>query len=149
MIKLNEEQKLKLEERLHNQQRLSPSLFGDNYDLYDFDEESYKFFIDNVESIGELIRGLDSISPFADDALAIAKKMTREDFDKFKRHLNLRPRWEGSVVLKRTEIDKMPEKYLPIILPKLFCDVDYSLKEKYGISLGTYLIQTIRAQNEN
>ena len=145
-MKLTQEQISRLEEKLGKQWTLSPLLFGDNYDLHDFDGEAYIFFIDNVESHGGLIEGLDSLSPFADDALAVAKRMTQGDFDEFKKYLRLKPRWKGSLVLKRTEIGEMPGKYIPLILPQLFLEADCSLIKDYGISLGTYLIKTIRAQ---
>jgi len=79
---------------------LPPDLFGVMHDeerhdtnaMIDFEMRDYVFFIDHAQSLSDLVKGLVILSPFADDALAIAESMSEADFEEFKQALLLERR---------------------------------------------------------
>ncbi len=104
-------------------------------ELFDFREEDYAFFLDNVRLLADLIRGLRALSPFADDALDVAESMTESDFVDFKL----------AIAYERAQAEKqgsrMPEQFLSLTIPLQFL-LASSVAEKYQVDLGVALLQT-------
>ncbi len=116
---------------------LSGRLFGHNmatYGIVDFEMSDYCYFLDNVKSLDDLIVGLVELSPFANDALNIAQKMSPIDFSVFKLAL---PR-------ERMAVDGaprcMPEKFVALLLPSLFLEALF-ISSKARVSLGITLLR--------
>ena len=106
-------------------------------EIHSLDEMSqYVHFIDNIRSRNELIRGFKALSPFADDALAVAKGMTEQDFWSFKLALPSERRGEGG---------KMPECFGTLLLPDRFLGA-ISLAEKAATPLGTALVRILETE---
>ena len=131
---------------------VSRDLFGDDpgSDIHDFQSDSYKYFLDNVKSLTDLVEGLRQLSPFADDALAVAEKMNEKDFTKFKQALSgerraLSDSHEEQLPLflklePLTLAPKMPRKYFALLIPKQFIIAELAA-EKFNVCLGVALIQ--------
>lgn len=113
---------------------LSEELFGDvGCDINDFQIDNYTYFLDNVKSCENLIRGLRQLSPLADDALLIAESMSEREFHKFKRVL---------VKERCGEYSNAPKKFRVIIIPKRFTPA-IPLVDKCQVPLGAVLIKLI------
>ncbi len=111
---------------------LSKELFGDaGCDINDFQIDNYTYFLDNVASCEDLVRGLRQLSPLADDALLIAGGMSEREFRRFKRALAKERRGEYSNAPKKFRVIIMPERFTPAIL----------LADKFQVPLGTALIK--------
>lgn len=116
--------------------RLDPKLFGDiGADIYDFEETNWKFFLDNVGSLEDLLKGLHQLTPWVDDALGIAEHMNVQDFRKFKKAL----------AKERLGEKRMPRKYHALIIPEKFI-LGSILAEKFEVSLGTAMVQLTEPQ---
>ena len=141
-MKITQEQRLKLEEKLDNEWILPMHLFGVLgdvcVDIHDFEEYNYVHFIDNVGSLTELREGLQHLSPLADEALTVAANMDDEEFYRFKTDLKH----------EREGYSEMPEKYLPLVIPPKFI-LATLLADKYQVSLGLVLIRTIEVEPES
>lgn len=130
---------------------VSQDLFGNDSgsDIHDFQLDGYKYFLDNVKSLTDLVEGLRQLSPFADDALAVAEKMSEKDFRKFKRALPGERRalpglYEEQLSLySKLEPPKMPRKYFAILVPKQFI-ISGFVAEEFEICLGVALIQIMK-----
>jgi len=132
-----QEQKSKLEEKLCEGWSLPTELFGDmGADIYNFEVDNYTFFLDNVKSLNQLVEGLQNLSPLADDALSIAKKMKEQDFLIFKKVLQYERKMEDS---------RLPNKYLSLVIPQKFILAN-SLAEEYKVPLGAALIRVIELE---
>jgi len=108
-------------------------------DIHNFDEMSqYVYFLDTAGSQEELIEGLTELSPFADDALAVAQGMTNLDFAIFKLALLFERRGEGN---------KMPKQFASILLPDRFVPA-ILLAEKARTPLGTALVRILEVELE-
>jgi hypothetical protein len=130
--------RMTLEERwrkeLEDCERWVPSsnLFGDTgSDIRDFEIYNWLYFLDNVNSLEDLLEGLYQLSPLADDALEVAEQMSKQDFRKFKKALAKEREGEN-----RTE----PRKYQPLLIPKRFT-LGALVAEKFEVSLGMAVIQ--------
>jgi len=120
---------------------LSYDLFGDfGIDIYDFNMNDYNFFLDNVSSLEDLLKGLEQLSPLADDALEIAKQMANPDFYKFKKALQ----YERQHYKRQEKVSKMPSRYYALLIPNWFV---YALPiaDKCKIPLGGALIRCIES----
>ncbi len=134
---ITQEQKSKLEERLYEEWVLPTELFGDmGVDIYNFEVDNYTFFLDNVKSLNQLVEGLQNLSPLADDALSIAKKMKEQDFLIFKKVLQYERKMEDS---------RLPNKYLSLVIPQKFILAN-PLAEEYKVPLGAALIRMIELE---
>jgi len=119
---------------------LSGNLFGDvGVDIWDFEIDNYIYFLDNIRSLEDLLRGLHELSPFADDALEVAKGMNAQNFYEFKLTLAYERRQEDS---------KMPEKYYALVLPKWFSPYALLLAEKAIVPLGATLIRLLDSEDD-
>ena len=92
-----------------------------------------EYFLDNVLSREDLIEGLALLSPFADDALDIAKVMSSRDFAVFKLAL---PK-ERRAALGEIQ-SAMPQKFFNLLVPDEFMFPSMRSKE-FGVSLGVML----------
>jgi hypothetical protein len=106
---------------------------GDVLYFVDFETENYTYFLDNVLSREDLIEGLALLSPFADDALDIAKVMSSRDFAVFKLAL---PK-ERRAALGEIQ-SAMPQKFFNLLVPDEFMFPSMRSKE-FGVSLGVML----------
>ncbi len=97
------------------------------------DMSQYVRFLDSVTTREELVEGLRELSPFADDALAAAERMTPEEFSDFKMRLSLERKGEDS---------EMPLAFTPILLPDRFLPA-ISLAQKAAAPLGTTLVRLL------
>jgi|SRR3990170_8215937 len=134
------EQKAKLLEKLTREDNwhfLPRELFGEPLFLYDLEPKHYNYFLDNVETIYKLREGLHLLSPLADDALAIAEKMSGEDFSVFKLALAYERKREDS---------RMPREYLSLLAPPTFIPAILAA-DKFQVSLGTSLIQLMMLED--
>src|SRR3989344_5948621 len=130
---------------------VSRDLFGDDAwsDIHDFQSDSYKYFLDNVKSFTDLVEGLRQLSQFADDALAVAEKMSEKDFRKFKRALPgerraLSDSYEEQLQLyQKLEPPKIPRKYFALLIPKQFITAGF-VADKFEVCLGAALIQIMK-----
>jgi len=123
-----------------NEWFLSKDLFGNNMiDVYDFEPANYNYFLDRVTSLADLIKGLQELSPLADDALSAAEKMNERDFQLFK----------ASLTKERThEIGSaFPKRFYPLIMPKKFISATI-IAEKYEVCLGVALIQLAKIEQQ-
>ena len=129
----------KLEQRLTGAEddpglTTSRDLFGYfGADIYDFEIYNYNYFLDNARSLDHLLDGLRQLSPFADDALALAEHMGDLDFCDFKLALAYE-RHHGD--------SKMPDRYLPLVIPKWFIP-GVLLAEACLVPLGAALVRLI------
>lgn len=132
----------KLEDVENNGWHISGELFGDTgaAHMFDFLNENYCYFLDNVDSNENLIRGLEEISPFADDALAVAQEFTLSDFKRFKDALATERRLEA------TDVSNFPDDWLAILLPARFI-LATMLAENENVPLGTALIRIAEVEN--
>lgn len=116
--------------------KLDWKLFGTS-EIYGLDEMSqYVSFLDKVNPLEDLVRGLAELSPFADDALVVAKSMTEGDFCTFKLALPFERRGDES---------KMPERFGSILLPDRFIPAIF-LSEKAGAPLGATLVRILEVE---
>lgn len=138
------EEKTKLMRRLDENNFswcLSTNLFGDTgCDIYDFEIYNYTYFLDNVRSIEDLLEGLKQLSPFVDDALAVAERMSYQDFVDFKLALAYEHR-----LAKENGNSKMPKKYMPLVVPKWFIPALH-IAEKFEAPLGIALIRLVECE---
>ncbi len=117
---------------------LSRELFGDiGADFHDFEIENYIYFLDNVSSLEDLGRGLKELSPFADDALSVAEKMTEKDFKLFKLKLKSErtQQYESSV----------PNKFINLLIPSRFLQASFIAKS-FNVCLGVMLIRIAQTE---
>jgi len=138
-MKVTQEQKSKLEKKLNGYWwGLPKELFsGDGgVDMNDFELCNYRFFLNNVKSVNQLLEGLQHLSPLADDALAVAEKMKEQDFLSFKKVLQYERKMKDS---------KLPNEYTPLVIPQRFIQAGL-LSEKFGVSLGTALIRMMESE---
>jgi hypothetical protein len=120
------------------------SLFGkfiSEYCLYsvlmtDFEMDHYVYFLDHVTTREELVKGLEELSPFADDALLIADWMNDQEFLEFSEIL---PLYRESVRSGREDVS-MPEKYDALLLPELLLHA-LRVAPEASVSLGVALIR--------
>lgn len=121
---------------------LSSRLFGDDRwgDIHDFEFSSYIYFLDQAKSVNDLIEGLRELSPFADDALAVAEHMSEQDFIDFKLALI-----KERQAVKQEELEScMPRRFGPLVLPKRILDVQLrGIPEKFRVPLGTALVRVL------
>ena len=115
--------------------KVSSDLFGDvGCDIHDFEPYNYTYFLDNVKSIEDLLKGLCQLSPLADDALKVAERMNQQDFYEFKSALAYERRQEDS---------RLPNKYDALVIPKWFIPA-ISIADKCKMPLGAALIRVIK-----
>jgi hypothetical protein len=134
---------------------LSGELFGGRgCDIFDFEIESYVHFIDNVTSLGELRRGLQELSPLADDALAVALLMDNVRFATFKISLiaeRIKAQIPSPLMVLDTEkmdTEKMPEQFYPILIPQSFIK-GVMIADNFGVPLGAALVRIEEVEGEN
>ena len=126
------------EEEFLSLRTLPKELFGDaGCDINDFQIDNYTYFLDNVKSCEDLIRGLRQLSPLADDALLVAEDMSEREFHKFKHVLAKERRGEYSNAPKKFRVIMMPSLFTPAIL----------LADKFQVPLGTALIKLIERES--
>ncbi len=117
----------------------SKELFGDvGADINDFQLFNYTYFLDNVRSLQDLLKGLEELSPFADDALDVARSMTERDFCDFKLAL-AHERWQGE--------SRMPERFFHLLIPDKFI-AGQPIAEKFEAPLGAVLIRIMEIEAE-
>jgi len=126
------DKKEKLQEKLESYWRLSDRLFGYvGADMYDFEISNYVYFLDNVKSIQDLLAGLDELSPFADDALAIAEKMNEKTFLLFKLDLTCE---------RHGESNNTSHRFASIFIPSQFIQAQL-IAQEFKVPLGSSLIR--------
>jgi len=138
-MKVTQEQKSKLEKKLNEYWwDLPKELFGGDtgVDMHDFELYNYKFFLDDVKSVNQLLEGLQHLSPLADDTLAVAEKMKEQDFLRFKEALQYERKMKDS---------KLPNEYTPLVIPQRFIQAGL-LSKKFEVSLGTALIRIMELE---
>ena len=133
---------LKLYEGWH----LSPRLFDYDVgsDIHDFEMSSYVYFLDHVRSKEDLLQGLHELSPLADDALAVAERMSDQNFIDFKLAL-IREKQitSGGLTLESC----MPKRFDHLVLPKRFLKVLLSgIPEKFEVCLGVALVRCVELE---
>ena len=100
--------------------------------IWFFDFGDYVYFLDHVQSLGDLVLGLYELSPLADDALVVAETMTPADFSIFKVSLaQEREKRDNSVLSEREQIIILPWRFVHAAL----------LAEKYQVPFGAALIR--------
>jgi hypothetical protein len=120
---------------------VSKELFGDTgCDIHDFESYNYVYFLDNVNSLEDLVKGLTELSPLFDEALIVARKMTENDFFDFKLQLAHERKIVKSEIYEES---KLQRKYFPIVLPSIFISA-HLITEKYEVPLGVALIRIVR-----
>ena len=119
--------------------QVSRELFGNTgADINDFELFNYAYFLDNAKSLEDLVRGLEELSPLADDALDIARTMTERDFCDFKLAL---------VHERKQEESRMPEKFVRLLLPDNFM-IGQPMAEKFEVPLGAAVIRLIEIEKD-
>lgn len=119
------------------------SLFGpmvlDEYynDILGFEMQQYIYFLDHVETVSDLVRGLEELSPFADDALEIAEWMSREEFEEFQKVV---PAHHQAVREGNEPTEELSDRFTLILLPEQFFSA-LSIAESAAVSLGVALIR--------
>jgi hypothetical protein len=108
--------------------------------MYCFTIVHYVHFLDNVSSLRDLIEGLFQLSPFVDDALAVAEYMSEADFAEFKLAL---------ISERKAALDEgesiMPERYNSLVLPSRFA-MAIILADRGRVSLGPALIRIMETE---
>jgi len=127
---------------------LSPELFGKDAgagigDILDFEMEDYRYLLDNVKSLKDLIAGLAKLSPLADDALDIAENMTSLEFSTFKLALIK----EREMAAEDYGESCMPKKFMPLLLPERFIDAILIAKQA-GVAMGVALIRLMEIEEK-
>lgn len=121
---------------------LSPDLFGEvgpgQIDIYAFRADHWVFFLNNVNSLENLLEGLRQLSPLVDDALEVAEQMGDRDFRKFKKAL----------VKERRGEKAMPGKYDALLIPEGFL-LGALVADKFEVPLGAALIRLRRLQEKH
>ncbi len=117
----------------------SRELFGNRgCDINDFELFNYTYFLDNVKSLEDLLKGLEELSPFADDALEVAELMTERDFCDFKLAL---------VHERKREESYMPERFFCLLIPdRIFAA--QPIAEMFKVPLGAALIRIVEIEAE-
>lgn len=113
-------------------------LFGSDLgtEVYDFEEFQYIHFLNHVSSREDLLRGFQELSPFADDALEVAERMTEEDFYEFKLALAR----ERGLSARKEDVSNFPAKYATLLIPRHFIKGTFASK-KFEVSLGCALVR--------
>ena len=118
---------------------VSRELFGDvGCDINDFELFNYVYFLDNVKSLRDLLKGLEELSPLADDALEVAKLMTEQDFWNFKRTL---------VYERKQKESRMLQKFFHLLIPDRFL-AGQQIAKKARVPLGAVLIRIMEWEAE-
>ena len=137
-----------LKERFNNGQSswfISKKFFGsDVTDIFDFEPHNYTYFLDNVSSVGDLIRGLRELSPLVDDALSVAEGMNKIDFASFKLAL-IR---ERKIALDGEVGSIMPSKYNSVLMPSRF-PFAYVVASGFRTPLGSALVRIKQYEEDN
>ena len=133
-----------VQELLYNEYDLSRRLFNNNIypGFIDFEMIDYVKFLDDVQSLEDLIAGLAELSPFADDALDVAESMTVHDFAVFKLAL-IHERRVSSALYDGES--KMPHRFVDIVLPSQIFRASYVAQES-RVSLGVALIRLLEVK---
>lgn len=114
---------------------LSFDLFGDaGVNIHDFCAYNYTYFLDTVETRYNLERGLDELSPLADDALELVKMWGEDEFTRFKEELTKERAAE--------EDSAFPSEWHCLLIPKRFI-FGMILAEQTEAPLGTALIRIL------
>ena len=109
--------------------------------VWDFQMEHYVYFLDNVSSSDALIRGLNDLDPFVDDALKVAQLMTEVGFASFKLALI----HERKVARNEAAESIMPKEFSPVVLPLKFLWA-MQLAHTAKVAMGTALIRTMEEE---
>lgn len=118
---------------------LPKGLFSNKWcDLSEFESFNYTYFLDNAGSLQDLLKGLEELSPFADDALEVARSMTEQDFCDFKLAL-VHERKHGE--------SRMPERFSCLLIPDRFI-AGQLVAEKFDVPLGAALIRIMEMEAE-
>ncbi len=143
IMKITPEERFKLARKLReNPWLLSSDLFGDPWEMNDFEMRNYTFFLDNVRSLENLLKGLCELSPMADDALRVAEHMNHQDFYEFKLALA----YERLVCERQQEDSKMPVRYDTLVIPRWFVYA-LPLAEKCVVPLGATIIRLMEFES--
>lgn len=120
---------------------ISEDLFGEWDDrgvpIEDFQMENYRYFLEHLESLADLRRGLRMLYPFTDDALCVAESMTERRFQAFKRFIP-----------ESKEKKRISKDFFTLILPESFMD-GLSVVERFLVPLGVALIRIIEIEHKN
>ncbi|GEM_PF-7039145 len=109
--------------------------------IWDFSIEHYVFFLDNVGSLEDLLKGLDDLDPFVDDAIAVARNMSEAGFADFKLALAHEHRCSSG----EEPESRMPVVFNDLVLPILFIPA-MLLADKAAVSMGTALIRIMETE---
>ena len=120
---------------------LSRDLFG-HVGAHEFEVSDYNRFLNNVSSQKDLVRGLKELSPFVDDALAVASSMNEQDFIDFKLALV----HERKVARGETGGSVMPHRYDPLLVPDRFITAQM-MSTKFETSLEVALGRIMETEN--
>lgn len=96
---------------------------------YLYEATDYNRMINEADTLEKLISGLEKISPFADDALIVAKTLDDKTFKDY-RHW-LKEERKGNFQGEEKTI-----KYGAILIPVIFIDCHF-LQETFKVPLGT------------
>ncbi len=117
---------------------LSADLFGEEMLVADFSPVRWVYFLDHIGSIRDLVRGLEELSPLADDALLVAQAMNEQEFAEFKLALAR----ERRVATGEIGESNFPSKYLLLLYPALFMPASM-LAQQFHVCLGASLIRMV------
>jgi hypothetical protein len=105
-------------------------------DINDFEIHCYNRFLDDVRSRSDLVEGLEALSPFADDALDIALRMSEEEFIGFKLALA----HERGIASREEFGTQLKPRYFQLVVPTLFAEATL-VAEEWAVPLGVVLIR--------
>ena len=107
------------------------------FDMYSFDDmDVYRYFIDHVPTLAMLREGLHQLSPYADDALRRASRMSEAEFTEFMAAVV----HERHIVALGHGDTKMKTEDGCLLLPNRFMDA-ILLANTAGCPLGAALIR--------
>jgi hypothetical protein len=117
--------------------------FGDNYGFengngVEYEEEDYAVFLEKVRTLEDLRQGLQELSPFANDALAIAETMDEEEFIEFKIALA----YERGIMMAGVGESKLTNRYLSLVLPTCLLKAA-PLAREANVSIGVAMLRLV------
>ncbi|MEK7621698.1 MAG: hypothetical protein AAB415_00810 [Patescibacteria group bacterium] len=115
--------------------------FGDNRDGngVEYEEEDYAHFLSKVQTLEDLRQGLKELSPFADDALAVAETMDDADFVEFKLTLA----HEKRMLVDHVGESRLPRRYLSLVLPTCLLKAG-PVAQEFNVSIGVAMLRLVQ-----
>lgn len=108
------------------------------YDIYGFRESDYVSFLDTVRTLSDLCSGLRELSPFADDALAVAETMNEMEFIEFKLCLA----HERRIARVGYGESKLLPRHSSLVVPRFFLQAS-PIAERFNVPIGATMVRLI------